>query len=275
MIIKYLIIVFSTFSLISCKSNSCNVENSNYQNKKNKEESLIIPINEDTIYEFIKSIPVPDDYRRIEVDSNSYAAYLRNLPLKKDKTVYLFSGERKYNQNVQFAVVDIDVGTRDLQQCADAVMRLRGEYLFSQKQFSEIHFNFLSDGKPRYFTDYAGGDFSHNKFRKYMDYIFAYANTGSLLNELENVNIENMKIGDVFIQKGTPYGHAITVVDMAENFETGEKIFMIAQSYMPAQDIHILKNLNNSKLSPWYTTDFGEELYTPEWIFTKDDLRRF
>lgn len=108
-----------------------------------------------------------------------------------------------------------------------------------------------------------------------MDYIYTYANTGSLLNELQSVDLSEIQIGDVFIQKGSPYGHAVTVVDMAENQETGEKIFMIAQSYMPAQDIHILLNFNNEKLSPWYSVDFGENLYTPEWTFTKNDLRRF
>ena len=54
------------------------------------------------------------------------------------------------------------------------------------------------------------------------------------------VSIENIEIGDVFIQGGFP-GHAIIVVDLAEN-EVGEKCFLVAQSYMPAQEIHVLKN---------------------------------
>ncbi|MEA3450960.1 MAG: DUF4846 domain-containing protein, partial [Bacteroidota bacterium] len=74
---------------------------------------------------------------------------------------------------------------------------------------------------------------------------------------------------------GRPYGHSVMVVDMAENIKTGEKIFLIVQSFMPAQSIHILKNFNNSSLNPWYSLNFGEKLYTPEWTFTKDDLLRF
>ncbi len=54
-----------------------------------------------------------------------------------------------------------------------------------------------------------------------------------------------------------------------------KKIFLLAQSYMPAQDIHILRNPDDEDLSPWYSVDFGEKLHTPEWIFTKKELCRF
>ena len=87
------------------------------------------------------------------------------------------------------------------------------------------------------------------------------------------VEISQMQIGDVFIVNGLP-GHCVIVVDMAEN-EAGQKLFMFAQSYMPAQDIHVLKNLDDSDKSPWYKLDFGEQLRTPEWTFSKNDLRRF
>ena len=83
-----------------------------------------------------------------------------------------------------------------------------------------------------------------------------------------------MQIGDVFIQKGRPYGHAITVMDIAKN-ESGEKIFMLSQSYMPAQDIHILKNPNNEGFSPWYKLNNEDDLVTPEWTFSYEDLMRF
>jgi hypothetical protein len=65
------------------------------------------------------------------------------------------------------------------------------------------------------------------------------------------------------------------VVDMAVNINSGKKIFLLAQSYMPAQDIHILTNPNNQNLSPWYELDFNGELITPEWIFKKSDLHSF
>jgi hypothetical protein len=139
-------------------------------------------------YKNIRAIPVPKGFHRIGADKNSFADYLRNLPLKTDNNkVYLFDESLKGNQSAQFAVVKMDVGKQDLQQCADAVMRLRGEYLYSQKKYSEIHFTFVSDGKPRYFKDYNSGDLSYKNFRKYMNYIFSYANTASLKKELKSV----------------------------------------------------------------------------------------
>jgi len=107
-----------------------------------------------------------------------------------------------------------------------------------------------------------------------MNYVFAYANTASLKKELKHVEISDMKIGDVFIQTGNPYGHAMIVMDMAENPKTHRKIFLLAQSFMPAQSIHIVKNFSNRTLSPWYFAD-TERIITPYWTFTKYDLYRF
>jgi len=188
--------------------------------------------------------------------------------------VTYYNGATKSARGVYAAVVDQAISARDLQQCADAVMRLRGEYLYEQKRYRDIHFNFLSDGKPRYFLDRADASRSYKSFLKYMDYIFAYANTGSLHKELQAVAWEDMEIGDVLIVTGRPYGHAVTGVDMAENTE-GEKLYMLAQSYMPAQETQILINPNESEISPWYRASDAGQVFTPEWTFTKNDLRRF
>ena len=219
--------------------------------------------------------PPPAGFVRTEVVPGSFGEYLRALPLAPDGSPVLSHDGRDLGKESSCAaVLDIDVGSRDLQQCADAVMRLRGEYLFGLKQYHDIGFSFLSDGKQRKYLDYAKGDYSHRKFRKYMNWIFAYANTSSLEGDVTPVQIKNMQPGDFFlhVRRGS-YGHAVTVVDMADNPATGEKLFMIAQSYMPAQSIHILKS--DSDQSPWYQLDFGSELRTPEWTFTDQHLRRF
>lgn len=240
----------------------------------------------------LSRILVPNNYQRIHVKENTFAQYLRKLPLKPPgSTVKLYNGKEKF-RNVHIAVINIDIGKKDLQQCADAIMRLKAEYLFGKGEFDKIHFNFTNgfrcdyskwiDGyrikvngyKTTWVKKY-GYSNTYKDFLNYMELIFMYAGTLSLEKELTKVELKDIRTGDVFIQGGSP-GHAVIVVDMAVNKDNGSKIFLLAQSYMPAQDIHILVNKKDKDLSPWYSlTDVNEKLYTPEWTFNSSDLRRF
>ncbi|MEM9052977.1 MAG: DUF4846 domain-containing protein [Bacteroidota bacterium] len=234
----------------------------------------------------------PTGFERIESEESSFAEYLRNLPLKDvGSTVRYFNGSTKENRNVYSGVVDLEIGDRDLHQCADAIMRLRAEYLWKQKRFDEIHFNFTNGFRVDYakwmegnrvvvernktfWRNSAAPANDYDTFWKYLEIIFSYAGTLSLSEELNSVPAEKMEIGDVFIQGGSP-GHAVIVVDMAVNEDKGQKMFMLAQSYMPAQEIQILVNPNDRSSGSWYSLDFGETLITPEWTFQKGDLKRF
>ncbi len=233
----------------------------------------------------------PKDYTRVEVSEDSFGKFLRNSKLKSygEKVLY-YDGRIKNKSNVYDSVFDVEIGNRDLHQCADAIMLLRAEYLYSQELYDQIHFNFVSGFNARYdkwMEGYRikveGNNVSYYKatepsntyetFRKFMDMVFAYSGTLSLENELDNVKVEEMEIGDVFIVGGSP-GHAVIVVDMAVN-ETGEKMFMLAQSYMPAQQTQILINPTDKTISPWYRVCSEERLITPEWTFDWDHLKRF
>jgi hypothetical protein len=217
-------------------------------------------------------IAPPADFNRVAVAPESWGAWLRGLPLKPaGAPVLLFSGAPKWRQDVHAAVIDIDVGSRDLQQCADAIMRLRAEWLFAAGRKADIGFNY-TDGRRRAFASRRGSDYA--SFRKYMDLVFAYAGTYSLEHELKPVPPSDIQIGDVFIKGGFP-GHAVLVADMAENEQTGERRFLLIQSYMPAQEMHVLKNPGAPDGSPWYPAAFSGDLVTPEWTFSRDALRRW
>ena len=218
-------------------------------------------------YGSVGEIPAPVGFRRTRAATGSFAIWLRSLRLKPDRTVYLYNGNAKTNQSAQYAVIDIPVGTRDLQQCADAVMRLRAEHLLATGRSGEIVFH---DNADRAYRFTASGD--RAAFERYMQKVFAWCGTLSLEKEMKPVR-EPSEIapGDVFIKGGSP-GHAVIVVDVAEDGH-GRKAFMLAQSYMPAQDIHILKNPKGSLQQPWYTLDHGNELTTPEWTFQWKQLR--
>ncbi len=81
---------------------------------------------------------------------NSFTTYLRNLSLlPKGSKVLLYNGKEKPIA-AAFAVVDMEIGNRDLQQCADAVIRLRAEYLWKHKRYTDIKFNFTSGFTAEY-----------------------------------------------------------------------------------------------------------------------------
>jgi hypothetical protein len=202
----------------------------------------------------------------------------------------LFDGRRKPHQDGHLAVVDIDVGPRDLQQCADAVIRLRAEYLLAAGCGDRISFRFTS-GHPASWPEWRVGrrprvsgttvswvlqgapDASYASFRAYLDAVFTYAGSSSLSRELETVADPSAVLpGDVFIQGGFP-GHAVLVADVAEGAR-GQRVFVLLQSYMPAQDIHVLRNPSRSD-TPWFPALRRGSLVTPEWTFAYSDLRRF
>jgi hypothetical protein len=80
--------------------------------------------------------------------------------------------------------------------------------------------------------------------------------------------------GDVLIIGGSP-GHAETVMDMAED-DRGRKVFLLSQSYMPAQDIQILENPSNTDISPWYhLKEAPYTVRTPQYDFRTTDLKRW
>lgn len=235
------------------------------------------------------NIPAPPSFKRIHAEPGSFAYWLRHIPLKKDNTVYLYNGQKKQNQQAQFAVLDISIGKRDLQQCADAAMRLYAEWLYAKKQYDKISFlatdhtvmdysswrkgyRFVISGQTLKKVKSSGISNDRAAFDQYLQTVFSYAGTLSLSKQLKPVsNLADIRSGDLFLQGGAP-GHAVVVMDVTIN-AAGEKRFLLAQSYMPAQSIHILKN--PSSASPWYSNRSKGELLTPEWVFKTGSLYRW
>jgi hypothetical protein len=243
--------------VISCQqSNSLNTNHSNEAKPVAKENS--------NPYHNIAAIPVPQGFKRLNADSISFAYWLRQRNLKKNKTVYLYNGSEKQNQRAQFAVLDISVGSKDLQQCADAVMRLRAEYLFDMKKYDSIMFTDNAGTNYQFYAPY-----TKQHLYNYLEKVFGMCGSASLSKQLHKKDINTIEAGDVLIRGGFP-GHAAIVMDVATGSD-GKKMFMLAQSYMPAQDIHVLVNPMNEKISPWY--EIEEEIVSPEYVFGKNELK--
>ncbi len=237
----------------------------------------------------VGALPLPPGFTRLPQPAGSFGAWLRSMPLKRDNRVYLYNGHLKNNQEAQYAVLDISTGSKDLQQCADAVIRLYAEYLYSSKQFNKIAFH-ATDGTLMDYNSWMKGDrfvLKQNRlikvrkaapcsgqdcFSNYLETVFSWAGTLSLSKELLPVtDTRRILPGNVFIKGGAP-GHAVIVMDVAQN-AAGERVFLLAQSYMPAQNIHVLKNPAGA--TPWYSAGFTGKLLTPEWVFDAGELSRF
>ena len=285
---KILVIVCLTAHLTSCGQPNKNLSAEIAVDKVDNQPGRIDSAAKTLITRFF----APPGFHRLSYESSSYQYYLSNFPLKPiEAKVYYYNGQPKSNQSVCASVFDIDVGNKDLQQCADAVIRLRAEYLYGQKRFNEIHFDFTNGFKVDY-KKWAEGyrlkisgnntswykakeeDYSYKIFKEYLITVFNYAGTLSLSKELSRISPDNIQVGDVFIKGGSP-GHAVIVVDLAINKLNGKRIFMIAQSYMPAQSIHLLVNESDKDISPWYDLSQVDKLYSPEWTFEKAELKRF
>src|SRR6187455_2375793 len=268
------------FTISSCQDQDNNIETS--------QPEKITGINTENL----RGISLPKGFTYVEDGDSAYSNWLLDLKLKKSKTVYLYNGKLKSNQDAQYVVLNIDIGKKDLIQCADAAMKLRADYLFEKHLYDQIKF-LATSGDEISFESWLKGVrwkaqgtklVSYNIFKEvsniqqeynlFMELVFSYCGTYSLSKQLKPIN-DNSSIqpGDVFVYGGFP-GHAVTVMAVAKN-KKDEKIFLLSQGYMPAQDIHILKNYANTELSPWYAISDIYPLYTPQWQFEIGSLKRW
>ena len=238
----------------------------------------------------IRDFPLPSGFIRMALPQGSFGEWLRGVRLKKDNTVYLYNGRPKSNQHAQVAVLDVSVGTKDLQQCADAMMRLRAEYLYATGAEDKIIFHatdgtlldyasfkkgyrFQPVGRNLYRQLIAKPTATRKTFDAYLALVFSYCGTASLEKEMRSLPLGKVMPGDVLIHGGSP-GHAVIVMDVILD-KNKRKNILIAQSYMPAQDIHVLRNPMATGDNPWYDLPSGQDLYTPEWQFSVRECKRF
>ena len=226
-------------------------------------------------YKHIGDIQTPLDYKRVEYSDDSFASYLRSLPLKScGSRVQLYTGGHASFQSLNYAVVDMPLFSND-EQCADVCMRLRAEYLYYKCAFDEIHFNSVNGVR----LGFAGGN--RKAFERYMRKVYGVANTFSLSRELPVRDLKDIEPGDVFVYaavdrgKMHKYGHALMVVDVAIN-DDGEKVFMVVEGNTPAREMHVVRNWYNPMKSPWITLDEdASEIWISPFRYNSNELHFF
>lgn len=221
----------------------------------------------------IKSrVNIPEGFKRVVYPNGSFQNYLRNYKLKPfGSKIINYDDSEYYWQFGHIGILDIPVPKNGLQQCADALIRIRSEYLWANNRKGEIGFNFTSGhycswkqyaegyrpkikGSKVTFHKTASKNHSKENFYKYLNLIYMYSGTLSLYNELPKINNANdLKIGDMLIRGGSP-GHIVMICDEVIN-TTGDKLFLLFQGNTPAQSVHLVKNLENINISPWYSLE--------------------
>ena len=220
-------------------------------------------------------------------EQGSFGAFLLGLPLAaKDTPVRSYRGDVLVPAGDPrlAAVTTVDVGTQDLQQCADAVIRMHAEYNFDARRDDKLTYRAVSKFEMPYARWLAGdrpvaqgNDLawskgkpsarSHASLRAYLDRVFTYANTVSVARDSSTPARAEARAGDFFVQGGFP-GHAVMILAIAKG--GGHTFALLGQSYMPAQNFQVLAHDGD----PWFSLD-GDSIETPFWRpFTWPDLRR-
>lgn len=290
---KKIIALFIFVNLIGCKESQHSPQKKRSEIEEvglDERNSPVINEDKNTIKTRFSS---PKNFVWVKSEAGSFGNFIENFELKNyNAPILKYDGTEIVTQNLHEAVFNIDTGTKDLQQCADAIIRLRAEYLWKNKRQNEIQFHFTSgdlvmwnnykrgnrafvNGNSVSFRKTENHDDSYENFRKYLDLIFNYAGTISLTKETKPVlKTSDLKTGDILIRPGSP-GHVVFIAGVSENKE-GKKLFLLAQGFTPAQSIHVMKNPFNPNISPWYELNVDDvETKTSRYLFRPTDFRRF
>jgi hypothetical protein len=243
----------------------------------------------------------PPGFTRRELATGSFGAWLRGLPLSAAGTpVKSYRGSVVYPADHAHvaAVVAIDAGTADLMQCADAVIRLHAEWRWGRGERDMTYRAFA--GTPISLGRYLRGErpvgkgngiewvhgrapaADHPAFRRYLDAVFTWANTGSLSLQAARVAPAELRPGDFVVLPGAP-GHTVLILDEARAPD-GRRALLLGQGFMPAQGFYVIKPSCRGPEKaeaacpegPWFVVHAGTTaLDTPFWRpFPWDALRR-
>lgn len=248
-------------------------------------------LNEDSLT--IKSrVNVPKGYHRVTYPENSFETYLQQYKLKTfGSKIINYDGTHYFWQGGHIGILEIPVPSNGLQQCADALIRIRSEYLWDINRKDEIGFNFTSgdycswksyaegyrpniNGSKVTFLKTASPDSSKDNFYNYLNLIYMYSGTLSLYHELPKMaDAKNLKIGDMLIKGGSP-GHIVMICDEAKNAD-GDTVYLLFQGNTPAQSVHLVKNLEDTSISPWYHLEEDTKIAVSNYTFQDSKFVRF
>jgi hypothetical protein len=243
----------------------------------------------------VERFAAPDGYVRVSggaaVADGGFGAFLRTLPLlPKGAPVLRYDGATVAAPWAK-AVVDINVGDKDLMQCADSAITLYANWRRARGTLKGLSFHATSgDVMPldrfvagdRVVVDKKGLRFSPSRtppalkdgavvddavWKRFMETTYMYAGSISLAKDTTAVT-GDLQPGDLLVVGGSP-GHVLVVLDVAVPVAAGtEPMLLLGQGFMPAQSFHVVG---------WYAPDADGTVTVPSWPkpFERTSRRRF
>ncbi len=224
----------------------------------------------------LDAFPPPPGTTRV-APPDAWGAWIQTMALRDiSEPLRAYDGRRLHGHDAW--VIDLPMVSGDLQQCADALLRVRGEW---QRSVGAPVSFYATSGDPIPWARYAGGERPYadgNRIRwraggdgsweGYLTRVFDWAGTISLkAYETEPVS-RGPQPGDILVRGGSP-GHAVLLMDVAVD---GDRTYILfAESYMPAQDFHI----ERGPVDGWWRWDPDHEMDLRTWVFSAADLRRW
>ena len=172
-------------------------------------------------------------------------------------------------------VIDLPMVPGNLQQCADALIRVRAEWL--RATGGEVMYHATS-GDPIPWTRWQAGERPFEQGRglawrpgdrggweAYLAAVMRWAGTASLA-AYDTDAVQNPKAGDVLVMGGYP-GHAVMLLDVVKR--GSDHLALIGESYMPAMNFHV----EPGPIDGWWSLNEGVRL--PHWDMRGAPLRRW
>ncbi len=243
-----------------------------------------------------KRFGVPKGFQRVSAESGSFAAFLRQYPLKAYGTVPKFFDGTENTLAPTVGVLNQALISRN-QESPDAVMMLYAQYLFEQEDYARISFNSLTTPvlEINYETWLTGQRVRTNgnllewympedgeseepgvdSLNEYLVRVMIHANSRSLKAQLMPVSATEIQPGDLFIANG----HVILVMDVCRDLQTGEVRFICAQGedkvdgQEQVTETYLLYDTERD--SVWMSLEDDGSFAVGEEVYPADSLRRF
>lgn len=220
---KFIILIFI---FLSCKTNTqpqsviiedtIPTSNSNYSKNISK----------------VSDIPEPLGYKRIMYDNGTYPFFIQNLPVAKNEYVETFSKEVIHWSSEYIIDKKLLFYGQDLEQCADWAMRLWADYHHETNMLDNL-FLYEYSGQKTYYKN------SGMNYTTFLKKCFSYSNSFSIKKGANEIKKSELCPGDMLVQnENGGIGHVSVILDIAQD-ATGNCLYLIGFSYMPAQQMHI------------------------------------